>query len=107
LKLQLGEEASYLEAIKRYEHQKINYRNCMRVIPVSFLKEHKVMLGHTKMLLEQGHIAINSKFDKLLISLHTAVEQDGKLDKSTTSHDDVFDGFRLSINPEMFPLDIT
>jgi hypothetical protein len=37
----------------------------MRGVPVSFGKEHKEMLGHCKMLLEQGYIAINPDFDKL------------------------------------------
>jgi hypothetical protein len=46
----------------------------MRIVPVNFNKEHKAMLGHCKMILEQdpGKIAINpNKFDKLITSLGT------------------------------------
>ena len=47
-------------------------------------KEHKAMLGHCKMILEQepGKIAINpDRFDKLITALRTAVDNDGILDK--------------------------
>jgi hypothetical protein len=33
------------------------------------------MLGHAKMLFEQGHVSISSKHDKLIASLRTAVEK--------------------------------
>jgi hypothetical protein len=46
---------------------------------------------------EGGYIAINPKFDKLITSLRTAVENDGILDKEATSYDDVFDAFRLAM----------
>jgi hypothetical protein len=42
-------------------------------------KEYKAMLGHCKMILEDdgGRIAINPhKFDKLITSLRTAVDND-------------------------------
>ena len=48
----------------------------MKIVPVNFNKEHKAMLGHCKMLLEDegGRIAINpDKFDKLITALRTAV----------------------------------
>jgi hypothetical protein len=35
---------------------------------LQFNQEHKEMLGHYKMLLERGYIAINPAFDKLIIS---------------------------------------
>jgi hypothetical protein len=44
----------------------------MMIVPVNFNKEHKAMLGHCKMILENegGRIAINpEKFDKLITSL--------------------------------------
>jgi hypothetical protein len=56
------------------------------------------MLGHSKLLLEEGHLAINKRFDKLVTSLRTAVEKgDRVLDKEATSYDDIFDAFRLSL----------
>jgi hypothetical protein len=71
----------------------------MDVVPVNFSTEHKWMLGNCKMFLERegGYIAINPKFDKLITSLRTAVENDGVFDKEATSYDDVFDAFRLAM----------
>jgi hypothetical protein len=56
----------------------------MIIAPVNFNKEHKAMLGHCKMILEQdpGKIAINQdKFDKLITALRTAVDNYGVLDR--------------------------
>jgi hypothetical protein len=47
-----------------------------------------------------GFIAINDKHTELLTALRTAVEKgEGSLDKEATSHDDLFDTFRLSLIP--------
>jgi hypothetical protein len=47
---------------------------------------------------EGGRIAINpDKFDKLITSLRTAVDDDGTLDKEPTSYNDIFDSFRLAL----------
>jgi hypothetical protein len=57
-------------------------------------------LGHCKIMLEQdgGRMAINhDRFDKLITALRTAVDNDGILDKGTTSHNDIFDAFRLAL----------
>jgi hypothetical protein len=51
------------------------------------------------MILEQepGKIAINpDRFDKLITTLRTAVD-DGVLDKESTSYNDIFDAFRLAL----------
>ena len=72
----------------------------MRIVPVNFNKEHKAMLGHYKMILEHEprKIAINPhRFDKLITSLRTAVDNDGTLDKEATSYNDIFDAFRLAL----------
>ena len=37
------------------------------------------------------------KFDKLIITLRTAVDNDGTLDKEATSYNDIFDAFRLAL----------
>ena len=75
LKLQIGEEADYDKVITRYRSE-----DC-------------------KMILERdgGRIAINpDKFDKLITALRTAVDNDGTLDKESTSYNDIFDAFRLA-----------
>ena len=72
----------------------------MTIVPVNFNKEHKAMLGHSKMILESegGRIAINpDKFDKLITALRTAVDNDGTLEKESTSYNDIFDAFRLAL----------
>jgi hypothetical protein len=72
----------------------------MRIFPVNFNKEHKAMLGHCKMILEddRGRIAINpDRFDKLITALRTAVDNDGPLNKEVTSYNNIFDAFRLAL----------
>ena len=60
LKINLGERPDY-------ENEKKELYKYMKVEPVSFAKEHKAMLGHCKLLLEQGYVAINPDFGKLII----------------------------------------
>jgi hypothetical protein len=72
----------------------------MFVIPEPFTNYHKQMLAHTKEMMENqnGLMAIHPKFNNLLIALRTAVENgEGMLDKEATSHDDLFDEFRMSL----------
>ena len=69
----------------------------MKVEPASFGKEHKEMLGHCKLPLEQGYIAINPSFDKLITSLRTAVAEENILDKESMSYAVIFDAFRLAL----------
>ena len=57
------------------------------------------MLAHCKELTEyqNGYVAINSRYNKLITAHRTAVEKgDGSLDKEATSFDDLFDAFRMS-----------
>jgi hypothetical protein len=103
LKIQIGEEADYDKVIARYRSDGFGDEAAladMKVVPVNFNKEHKAMLGHCKMILENegGRIAINpDKFDKLITALRTAVDNDGTLDKESTSYNDIFDAFRLAL----------
>jgi hypothetical protein len=47
---------------------------------------------------DRGRIAINpDRFDKLITTLRTAVDNDGVLDKESTSYNDIFDSFRLAL----------
>ena len=98
LKIQLIEKPDYDKVIARYKDKKINWESfAMKVLPVNFRQEHKAMLSHCKMLLEDGCIAINPAFGKLVTSLRTAVENDGVLVKEETSYNDIFDAFRLAL----------
>jgi hypothetical protein len=84
-----------------YKSEKLgNGTQDMKVVPVNFNIEHKAMLGHCKMILENdgGCIAINpNRYDKLITALRTAVDNDGALDKEATSYNDIFDAFRLAL----------
>jgi hypothetical protein len=102
LKIWIGEEAEYYKVIARYRSEGLeDATKDMKIVPVNYNKEHKAMLGHCKMILEQdpGKIAINpDRFDKLITALRTAVDNDGTLDKEATSYNDIFDAFRLALN---------
>lgn len=72
----------------------------MFVLPVQFSKYHKEILAYCKEMLEyqNGMVAIHPKHIRLITALRTAVENgEGSLDKEATSHDDLFDAFRLSL----------
>jgi Terminase RNaseH-like domain len=104
LKLQIGEDADYDKVIAKYRSERYGDDAAlkeMKVVPVNFNKDHKAMLGHCKMILEQEpgneKIAINPVFDKLITALRTAVDNDGTLDKESTSYNDIFDAFRLAL----------
>ena len=101
LKLKIGEDPDYDQVIARYKAEGLgDATKDMIIAPVNFNKEHKAMLGHCKMILEDngGRIAINpDKFDKLVTSLRTAVDNDGALDKESTCYNDIFDAFRLAL----------
>jgi hypothetical protein len=108
LKSRLYEDTDYQEQIDRWKSANganvITLKwlsNNMYVLPVHFSKCHKEMLAHTKKLMEYdgGAIAIHSpEHDKLITALRTAVERgEGSIDKETTSYDDIFDSFRLSL----------
>ncbi len=75
---------------------------CQKVYPINFASKHKEMLGHAKLLLERGYIAINPRFHKLVTSLRTAVDNEGSLDKQLTSYSDILDAFRMSLQNYYF-----
>jgi hypothetical protein len=101
LKLQIGEDPEYDKVIARHKAGCFpdDPTKDMIIAPVNFNKEHKAMLGHCKIILENegGKIAINPVFDKLITALRTAVDKDGALDKESTSYNDIFDAFRLAL----------
>ena len=48
------------------------------------------MLSHARTLIEDGFVAMHPTwFQKLITSLHTAVYNEGKLDKDSTSYNDI------------------
>lgn len=70
------------------------------MIPVPFAKYHREMLSHCKEMLENrnGYVEINPVYNKLITALRTTVDKgDSTLDKGATSHDDLFDALRQSL----------
>ncbi len=102
LKIALNDDPEYETQIERAHHDKIDPGYLMTVIPTAFVREHVKMLSHTRTLMEDGFVAIDPKFQKLITSLHTAVDNEGKLDKSSTLYNDSFDAFRLSLQLYQF-----
>ena len=94
----MDEDLQYVKQIDYYKKQYPSVYDTdfltqnMFIIPLYFGKEHKSMLAHC------GNLAIDRRFNKLITALRTAVENgEGVLDKDATSHDDLFDAFRLSL----------
>jgi hypothetical protein len=103
LKLMLGEREDYEKVIehRRSKSSKLwsDLQKYMTVVPVNFAKEHKDMIAHCRNLMSSGLVSIYPKerFDKLITSLRTAVDNEGVLDKDATSYADIFDAFRLAM----------
>jgi len=55
------------------------------------------MLSNLHAVISKGYVAIDPKFDKLLISLRTAYAKELSLDKEQTSYNDLLDALRLSL----------
>jgi hypothetical protein len=89
----------YIQRAKKYGRPVENYMN---IIPVPFVSEHKAMITRCKMILEKGLLKVHPRFEKLIIALRTAIEEDGVLDKESTSYHDIFDAFRLSLKYHKF-----
>lgn len=89
-KLTVGERSDY-ENVPR-EHWRY-----MKVQPVNFATRHKEMLSYLKTLVEGAYVRIPKDCDKLIVSLKTAFEQDGRLDKTVTAYDDILDATRLAM----------
>jgi hypothetical protein len=68
-----------------------------RVLPVNFMTDHKQMLTHLHLLINKEYLAIPKEYDKLILSLRTAIASEYTLDKEATSYDDLLDAFRLSL----------
>jgi hypothetical protein len=69
----------------------------MEMLPTNFSTEHKQMLSHLYLMVNEGYLAIPEKYEKLIISLRTAQATEYSLDKEQTSYDDSLDAIRLSL----------
>ncbi|HEY9399376.1 MAG TPA: hypothetical protein VIP29_05730 [Nitrososphaeraceae archaeon] len=69
----------------------------MEILPTNFSTEHRAMLSHLYLMINEGYIAISGEYEKLIISLRTAQAKEYSLDKEQTSYDDLLDALRLSL----------
>lgn len=96
LKSSIGEEPKYQEAFARYKSQHVNYELFTKVLPVNFSTDHKQLLAHTRLLMSDGVITIDRRFDKLVNSLNTASDIENSLQKQSMSNSDSLDSLRLA-----------
>jgi hypothetical protein len=98
-----GSNAGFITTlkIKFGENPKIDYTKAspesMRVVPVNFATEHKAMLSHLHMFVNKEYLAIPKEYDKLILSLRTAIATEYSLDKEQTSCNDSLDALRLAL----------
>ncbi len=87
--------------IKFGENPKIDYNHVspesMRVVPVNFATEHKTMLSNLHLFINKEYLCIPQQYDKLILSLRTAIANEYSLDKEQTSYNDSLDALRLSL----------
>ena len=69
----------------------------MEILPTNFSTDHKQMLSHLYLMINEGLIAIPDKYEKLIISLRTAQAKEYSLDNEQTSYNDLHDALRLSL----------
>jgi hypothetical protein len=60
------------------------------------------MLGNLHAVVSGGYLAIDPKYDKLLISLRTAYAEELNLKKDVTSYNNLLDALRLILNAYKF-----
>jgi hypothetical protein len=102
LKRAIGERPDPAIYIERSRKTGWPLETYMNIIPVAFVSEHKHMITRCKIVVDRGTLRIHPKLEKLIVSLRTAVEQDGILDKDLTSYNDIFDAFRLALKYHKF-----
>jgi hypothetical protein len=102
LKGKISERRDPTVFIERSKKHGIPLENYMDIIPVQFVSEHKTMITRCKMILEKGILQVHPKYEKLIIALRTAIEEEGIMDKNLTSYNDIFDAFRLALKYHKF-----
>ena len=67
------------------------YELNMKVLPINFVKEYKQLLANMKMMLSDGLLAIDKRFEKLVTSLNTASDIENSLQKQSMCNSDSLD----------------
>ena len=106
LKLEFGERLDWATELNELRKERgftddqiLQFCDWIRIFPINFRQTRKEMLWRVKRLLDEGMLKIPEQFERLIISLRTAVAVDGALDKSSTSgteFSDSLDSLQLS-----------
>jgi hypothetical protein len=96
LKIMLPENPRYEEIVKQAQSKGRKLETLMRIIPVNFRTDDKLMLQRCKALIESNAIVIHPTFNDLLNDLRVAQEINGGLDKTGGNTLDLIDSFRLA-----------
>ncbi|MCD6036164.1 MAG: putative terminase, large subunit [Nitrososphaeraceae archaeon] len=97
LKRAIGEKEKYGDIEKKELERKI-YRGDMVICPVPFNTKAREMMYSLKELVDNGLLVIHERQRNVIDCMKSAVVVNEKLNKEMTSHDDLFDALRLSIN---------
>jgi len=103
LKMAIGEKAKYGDIEKKELERKIYHGN-MVICPISFNTKSREMMYSLKELVDNGLLVIHERQRNVIDCMKSAYVVNEKLDKERTSHDDLFDALRLSINN--YPIEI-
>jgi len=79
-----------------WDPKKVN-PNYMKVVPVSFNKDHEEMLQKLVIMMNKGFLAIPSRHNELIRGLRTAQSIGYKLQKDRMVNSDLVDALRLSL----------
>ena len=71
--------------------------NTMKVVPISFNKDHELMLQHLAIMMNKQYLAIPGKHTDLIRSLRTAQAIGYRLQKDRMINSDLLDALRLSL----------
>ena len=97
LKMAIGENPNYGK-YKKDEIDKKIYSGSMVVCPIPFNMKSKEMMYSMKELVDKGLLVIHEKQKKVIDCLRSAYIINERLDKESTTHDDLFDGIRLALS---------
>jgi hypothetical protein len=103
LKMAIGEKAKYGDMEKKELERKI-YHGQMVICPVAFNTKSKEMMYSLKELVDSGLMVIHERQRNVIDCMKSCYVVNEKIDKERTSHDDLLDALRLSINN--YPIEI-
>jgi len=106
LKTALGD--THVDDYLEYQHQlEARYRNpaaYSKVIAVSFKKQAREMLAHTRRLLDAGVLACSQTWQEVITSMMGAHATEGMLEKKISAHNDILDALLLSLKHFTLPV---